>query len=314
MAHLAAIAGRIPFINFFDGFRTSHEIQKIEVLTYEQLATLLDRPALERFRRQALHPDHPVIRGTAQNPDIYFQEREAGNRFYLALPDLVESYMAKITALTGREYHLFNYHGAPDAERVIIAMGSVCDTVQEVVETLNAAGEKVGLLSVHLYRPFSLAHFFAQLPASVQRIAVLDRTKEPGAQAEPLCLDVKNAFYQRDDAPLIVGGRYALGGKDVLPNDIAAVFDNLRQPQPKDGFTLGIVDDVTFTSLPARQEPLAVSHAGITACKFWGMGSDGTVGANKSAIKIIGDNTPLYAQAYFSYDSKKSGGLSLIHI
>ncbi|NRE96455.1 pyruvate:ferredoxin (flavodoxin) oxidoreductase [Klebsiella variicola] len=314
VAHLAAIAGRIPFINFFDGFRTSHEIQKIEVLAYEQLATLLDRPALERFRRQALHPDHPVIRGTAQNPDIYFQEREAGNRFYLALPDLVESYMAKITALTGREYHLFNYHGAPDAERVIIAMGSVCDTVQEVVETLNAAGEKVGLLSVHLYRPFSLAHFFAQLPASVQRIAVLDRTKEPGAQAEPLCLDVKNAFYQRDDAPLIVGGRYALGGKDVLPNDIAAVFDNLRQPQPKDGFTLGIVDDVTFTSLPARQEPLAVSHAGITACKFWGMGSDGTVGANKSAIKIIGDNTPLYAQAYFSYDSKKSGGITVSHL
>ena len=314
VAHLAAIKGRIPFVNFFDGFRTSHEIQKIEVLEYEQLATLLDRPALDQFRRQALNPDHPVIRGTAQNPDIYFQEREAGNRFYQALPDLVESYMAQISALTGREYHLFNYSGAADAERLIIAMGSVCDTIQEVVETLNAAGEKVGLLSVHLFRPFSLAHFFAQLPKTVQRIAVLDRTKEPGAQAEPLCLDVKNAFYHRDDAPLIVGGRYALGGKDVLPNDIAAVFDNLKQALPKDGFTLGIVDDVTFTSLPPRQPALTVSHAGITACKFWGMGSDGTVGANKSAIKIIGDKTPLYAQAYFSYDSKKSGGITVSHL
>ncbi|STW28615.1 pyruvate-flavodoxin oxidoreductase [Klebsiella michiganensis] len=240
VAHLAAIKGRIPFVNFFDGFRTSHEIQKIEVLEYDQLATLLDRPALDRFRRNALHPDHPVIRGTAQNPDIYFQEREAGNRFYQALPDIVESYMAQISALTGREYHLFNYTGAADAERVIIAMGSVCDTVQEVVDTLNAAGEKVGLLSVHLFRPFSLAHFFAQLPKTVQRIAVLDRTKEPGAQAEPLCLDVKNAFYHHDDAPLIVGGRYALGGKDVLPNDIAGVFDNLNKPLPMDGFTLGL--------------------------------------------------------------------------
>ena len=314
VAHLAAIKGRIPFVNFFDGFRTSHEIQKIEVLEYEQLATLLDRPALDSFRRNALHPDHPVIRGTAQNPDIYFQEREAGNRFYQALPDIVESYMAQISALTGREYHLFNYTGAADAERVIIAMGSVCDTVQEVVDTLNAAGEKVGLLSVHLFRPFSLAHFFAQLPKTVQRIAVLDRTKEPGAQAEPLCLDVKNAFYHHDDAPLIVGGRYALGGKDVLPNDIAAVFDNLNKPLPMDGFTLGIVDDVTFTSLPPRQQTLAVSHDGITACKFWGMGSDGTVGANKSAIKIIGDKTPLYAQAYFSYDSKKSGGITVSHL
>lgn len=314
VAHLAAIKGRIPFINFFDGFRTSHEIQKIEVLEYEQLETLLDRPALESFRRNALHPDHPVIRGTAQNPDIYFQEREAGNRFYQALPELVEGYMAQISAITGREYHLFNYSGAADAERVIIAMGSVCDTVQEVVETLNAAGEKVGLLSVHLFRPFSLAHFFAQLPTSVRRIAVLDRTKEPGAQAEPLCLEIKNAFYHHDDPPLIVGGRYALGGKDVLPNDIAAVFDNLNGPLPMDGFTLGIIDDVTFTSLPPRQKTLEVSHAGITACKFWGMGSDGTVGANKSAIKIIGDRTDLYAQAYFSYDSKKSGGITVSHL
>ncbi|MFB5078014.1 pyruvate:ferredoxin (flavodoxin) oxidoreductase [Raoultella sp. C349492] len=314
VAHLAAIKGRIPFINFFDGFRTSHEIQKIEVLEYEQLATLLDRPALDSFRRNALHPDHPVIRGTAQNPDIYFQEREAGNRFYQALPDLVEGYMAQISAITGREYHLFNYTGAADAERAIVAMGSVCDTIQEVVETLNAAGEKVGLLSVHLFRPFSLAHFFARLPKTVRRIAVLDRTKEPGAQAEPLCLDIKNAFYHHDDPPLIVGGRYALGGKDVLPNDIAAVFDNLNKPLPTDGFTLGIIDDVTFTSLPPRPQTLEVSHAGITACKFWGMGSDGTVGANKSAIKIIGDRTDLYAQAYFSYDSKKSGGITVSHL
>ncbi|STV87881.1 pyruvate-flavodoxin oxidoreductase [Klebsiella michiganensis] len=314
VAHLAAIKGRIPFVNFFDGFRTSHEIQKIEVLEYDQLATLLDRAALDSFRRNALASGSSGHPRNGAKPGYLFQEREAGNRFYQALPDIVESYMAQISALTGREYHLFNYTGAADAERVIIAMGSVCDTVQEVVDTLNAAGEKVGLLSVHLFRPFSLAHFFAQLPKTVQRIAVLDRTKEPGAQAEPLCLDVKNAFYHHDDAPLIVGGRYALGGKDVLPNDIAAVFDNLNKPLPMDGFTLGIVDDVTFTSLPPRQQTLAVSHDGITACKFWGMGSDGTVGANKSAIKIIGDKTPLYAQAYFSYDSKKSGGITVSHL
>ncbi|QGY32383.1 pyruvate:ferredoxin (flavodoxin) oxidoreductase [Pantoea cypripedii] len=314
VAHLAAIKGRVPFINFFDGFRTSHEIQKIEVLDYDELAPLLDRDALDRFRRNALNPDHPVIRGTAQNPDIYFQEREAANGFYAALPDIVENTMAEITAITGREYHLFDYYGADDAEQIIIAMGSVCDTIQDVVDALLDSGEKVGVLMVHLFRPFSLTHFFARIPASVKRIAVLDRTKEPGAQAEPLCLDVKNAFYQRDHAPLIVGGRYALGGKDVLPDHILSVFENLKKPTPQDGFTVGIFDDVTHTSLPLPVNEVQVSTEGITACKFWGLGSDGTVGANKSAIKIIGDKTPMYAQAYFAYDSKKSGGITVSHL
>ncbi|WP_042861261.1 pyruvate:ferredoxin (flavodoxin) oxidoreductase [Dickeya sp. NCPPB 3274] len=314
VAHLAAIKGRVPFINFFDGFRTSHEIQKIELLEYDELATLLDRQAVDRFRRGALHPDHPVARGTAQNPDIYFQERESVNRFYQALPELVEETMAHISRLTGREYHLFNYYGAPDAERLIIAMGSVCETIQETVDYLNQRGEQVGLLTVHLYRPFSLTHFFAAIPPTVQRIAVLDRTKEPGAQAEPLYLDVKNAFYNHDDRPLIVGGRYALGGKDIAPAHIAAVFNNLLQPMPQDGFTVGIVDDVTHSSLPLPVDDIDTAPAGTTACKFWGLGSDGTVGANKSAIKIIGDQTPMYAQAYFSYDSKKSGGITVSHL
>ncbi|WP_049854747.1 pyruvate:ferredoxin (flavodoxin) oxidoreductase [Dickeya fangzhongdai] len=314
VAHLAAIKGRVPFINFFDGFRTSHEIQKIELLEYDELDALLDRQAVERFRRGALHPDHPVARGTAQNPDIYFQERESVNRFYQALPELVEETMAHISRLTGREYHLFNYYGAPDAERLIIAMGSVCETIQETVDYLNQRGEQVGLLTVHLYRPFSLTHFFAAIPPTVQRIAVLDRTKEPGAQAEPLYLDVKNAFYNHDTRPLIVGGRYALGGKDIAPAHIAAVFNNLLQPMPQDGFTVGIVDDVTHSSLPLPVDDIDTAPAGTTACKFWGLGSDGTVGANKSAIKIIGDQTPMYAQAYFSYDSKKSGGITVSHL
>ncbi|AIR70472.1 pyruvate:ferredoxin (flavodoxin) oxidoreductase [Dickeya fangzhongdai] len=314
VAHLAAIKGRVPFINFFDGFRTSHEIQKIELLEYGELDTLLDRQAVDRFRRGALHPDHPVARGTAQNPDIYFQERESVNRFYQALPELVEETMAHISQLTGREYHLFNYYGAPDAERLIIAMGSVCETIAETVDYLNQRGEQVGLLTVHLYRPFSLTHFFAAIPPTVQRIAVLDRTKEPGAQAEPLYLDVKNAFYNHDTRPLIVGGRYALGGKDIAPAHIAAVFNNLLQPMPQDGFTVGIVDDVTHSSLPLPVDDIDTAPAGTTACKFWGLGSDGTVGANKSAIKIIGDQTPMYAQAYFSYDSKKSGGITVSHL
>lgn len=314
VAHLAAIKGRVPFINFFDGFRTSHEIQKIELLEYDELATLLDREAVDRFRRRALHPDHPVARGTAQNPDIYFQERESVNRFYQTLPELVEETMAHISRLTGREYHLFNYYGAPDAERLIIAMGSVCETIAETVDYLNQRGEKVGLLTVHLYRPFSLTHFFAAIPSTVQRIAVLDRTKEPGAQAEPLYLDVKNAFYNHDARPLIVGGRYALGGKDIAPTHIAAVFANLLHPMPQDGFTVGIVDDVTHSSLPLPVDDIDTAPEGTTACKFWGLGSDGTVGANKSAIKIIGDQTPMYAQAYFSYDSKKSGGITVSHL
>lgn len=314
VAHLAAIKGRVPFINFFDGFRTSHEIQKIEVLEHEALAPLLDQEALNQFRRNALNPDHPVIRGTAQNPDIYFQEREASNRFYQALPDIVEGYMAEIHRITGREYHLFDYYGSPDAEQIIIAMGSVCDTIQEVVDAMIDSGEKVGLVSVHLFRPFSLAHFMAKIPASVKRIAVLDRTKEPGAQAEPLCLDVKNAFYHHENPPLIVGGRYALGGKDVLPGHIVSVFENLKKPLPMDGFTVGIFDDVTHTSLPVPVYDIHVSREGITACKFWGLGSDGTVSANKNAIKIIGDNTPMFAQAYFAYDSKKSGGITMSHL
>lgn len=313
VAHLAAIKGRIPFVHFFDGFRTSHEVQKIETLEYSELAGLLDQEALAAFRRNALNPDHPVIRGTAQNPDIYFQGREVSNKLYAELPDLVENYMAEINKLTGRNYHLFNYHGAPDAERVIVAMGSSCDLIEEVVGALNARGEKVGLLTVHLYRPFSIKHFLKYIPKTVKKIAVLDRTKEPGSLAEPLYLDVKSAFYGSATQPLIVGGRYGLGSKDVIPADILAVFENLKAAQPKDGFTIGIIDDLTFNSL-SREEDLDVTPAGTTACKFWGLGSDGTVGANKSAIKIIGDQTDMYAQAYFAYDSKKSGGVTVSHL
>ena len=315
VAHLVAIKGRVPFINFFDGFRTSHEIQKIEMMEYDELEKLLDWDAVNKFRKGALNPDHPVVRGTAQNPDIYFQEREVSNKYYDALPDLVESYMAEITKLTGREYHLFNYYGAPDADRMIIAMGSVCEAAEETVDYLNAKGEKVGLLTVHLYRPFSLEHFFKYIPKTVKSIAVLDRTKEPGALAEPLYLDVKTAFYGRQDfQPAIVGGRYALGGKDIVPSHIIAVYDNLKADQPKDGFTVGIVDDVTFKSLTVGGADIDTTPAGTTACKFWGLGSDGTVGANKSAIKIIGDKTDMYAQAYFAYDSKKSGGITMSHL
>ena len=314
IAHLAAIKGRVPFINFFDGFRTSHEIQKIEVLEFDELEKLLDWDAVNAFRKGALNPDHPVLRGTAQNPDIYFQEREVSNKYYEALPELVESYMAEITKLTGREYHLFNYYGAPDADRMIIAMGSVCEAAEETVDYLNAKGEKVGLLTVHLYRPFSLEHFFKYIPKTVKTIAVLDRTKEPGALAEPLYLDVKTAFYGRQDwQPTIVGGRYALGGKDIVPSHIVAVYDNLKADKPKDGFTVGIVDDVTFKSLELGAD-VDTTPSGTTACKFWGLGSDGTVGANKSAIKIIGDKTDMYAQAYFAYDSKKSGGITMSHL
>lgn len=314
VAHLAAIKGRVPFINFFDGFRTSHEIQKIEVLEYEQLAPLLDRDAINQFRRSALNPDHPVVRGTAQNPDIYFQGREAANPYYLALPDLVENLMGEINQITGRDYHLFNYYGAPDAREVVIAMGSVCETLQETVDYLNQQGEKTGVLSVHLFRPFSVSHFLDALPATVERIAVLDRTKEPGAPCEPLCLDVRNAFYHREQRPLIIGGRYGLGGKDVVPAHLVAVFDNLRRSVPQDNFTIGIQDDMTGLSLLLPEQAPRLASPDTTACKFWGMGSDGTVGANKSAIKIIGDHTSLYAQAYFSYDSKKSGGITVSHL
>ena len=313
VAHLSAIKGRVPFLNFFDGFRTSHEIQKIEVMDYANLKKLLDKDAVDAFRKRGLNPDNPVIRGTAQNPDIYFQTREAVNTYYNALPEIVENYMGEISKLTGREYHLFNYYGAEDAEDIIIIMGSASETVRTVVEKLNAEGRKVGVLVVHLYRPFSIEHFMGAIPQSVKRIAVLDRTKEPGAFGEPLYLDVRAAFYASDRKPMIIGGRYGLGSKDLLPGDIVAVFDNLASAEPKNNFTISITDDVTNTSLPCVAG-VDVTPAGTKGCKFWGLGSDGTVGANKSAIKIIGDYTDMYAQGYFSYDSKKSGGVTVSHL
>lgn len=313
VAHLAAIKGRVPFVNFFDGFRTSHEIQKIEVLDYEDLAQLLDKDAVAEFRKRGLNPDNPVIRGTAQNPDIYFQTREAVNGYYEALPEIVEDYMQKINKITGRDYHLFNYYGAEDAENIIITMGSSTETVRTVVESLNAQGNKVGVLCVHLYRPFSVKHFMDAIPNTVKRIAVLDRTKEPGAFGEPLYLDVRAAFYASDRQPMIIGGRYGLGSKDLLPGDIVAVFNNLAAAEPKNNFTISITDDLTNTSLPSVAD-IDVTAEGTKACKFWGLGSDGTVGANKSAIKIIGDYTDMYAQGYFSYDSKKSGGVTVSHL
>ena len=314
VAHLAAIKGRIPFINFFDGFRTSHEIQKIELIDYADLAKLLDFDAVNAFRRNALNPDHPVMRGTATNPDVYFQIRETVNNNYDRLPDIVEEIMADVAKVTGREHHVFDYSGAPDAERVIIAIGSGCQTAAEAAAYLNARGEKVGVVSVHLYRPFSVKHFLRAVPATVKKIAVLDRTKESGAVGEPLYLDVKSAFYDADIKPVIVGGRFGLGGKDTTPDQMLAVFDELKQDSPRNGFTIGIEDDVSHKSLATAHHDVDLTPEGTTACKFWGLGSDGTVGANKSAIKIIGDNTDLYAQAYFAYDSKKSGGITMSHL
>ncbi len=313
IAHLAAIKGRVPFLHFFDGFRTSHEIQKVEVMDYADLAKLVDYDAIREFKDRALNPEHPVLRGTAQNPDIYFQGREAANKYYEAIPDIVADYMKEISKITGREYKPFNYYGAPDAERVIIAIGSVCEALEETVDYLNARGEKVGVVKVHLYRPFSAKYFFDVLPKTVKKIAVLDRTKEPGSLGEPLYLDVCNLFYGKADAPVIVGGRFGLGSKDTTPTQLAAVFANLASDTPKNGFTIGIVDDVTNLSLPLG-EKINAAPEGTTRCKFWGFGSDGTVGANKDAIKIIGDNTDLYAQAYFDYDSKKSGGVTMSHL
>jgi pyruvate-ferredoxin/flavodoxin oxidoreductase len=313
IAHLSAIDGRVPFVHFFDGFRSSHEIQKIEVYTDEELRSMLDYDAVEQFRNQALNPDHPKIMGTAQNPDIFFQAKESANRFYQELPAIVEKNMEKISTITGRRYHLFDYYGAPDADKVIIAMGSVTETIEETVDYLVAKGEKVGVVKVRLYRPFSVDHFIRALPLTVRRIAVLDRTKEPGSIGEPLYLDVRNVFYQQQNAPVIVGGRYGLGSKDTTPSQIKAVFDNLALETPRDQFTIGIEDDVTFTSLP-QMERIVTAPKETIRCKFWGLGSDGTVGANKSAIKIIGDNTDLYAQGYFAYDSKKSGGVTVSHL
>lgn len=313
IAHLSAIKARVPFLHFFDGFRTSHEIQKIKVIDYEDVAKLVDWEAIQAFRDRALNPEHPVLRGTAQNPDIYFQGREAANPYYDAVADTVESYMQQIERLTGREYHPFNYYGTNDAEYIIVAMGSVCDTIEETIDYLMAKREKVGLIKVHLYRPFSPEYFFQVLPKTVKRIAVLDRTKEPGALGEPLYLDVRNLFYRHETKPVIVGGRYGLGSKDVTPSQVMAVFKNLKQNVPKDRFTIGIIDDVTHTSLPDDETAQTVPK-GTISCKFWGLGSDGTVGANKETIKIIGDNTTLYAQAYFQYDSKKSGGATISHL
>ena len=313
VAHLSAIKSRVPFLNFFDGFRTSHEIQKIEVLEYDELAKLLDWDAVKAFKARALNPNHPVTRGTAQNADIYFQEREVVNKYYEAVPDIVENYMAEITKLTGREYHCFDYYGAPDADRVIIAMGSVTDVCEETIDYLNKKGEKVGVVKVRLYRPFSIERLLAAVPKTVKKIAVLDKTKEPGSAGEPLYLDVKDAFYGKENAPVIVGGRFGLGSKDPNPGHIAAVYANLAKAEPKNGFTIGINDDVTNTSLEVTED-IDATPEGTTACKFWGLGSDGTVGANKSAIKIIGDHTDMYAQGYFFYDSKKSGGITVSHL
>jgi len=313
IAHLAAIKSRVPFVHFFDGFRTSHEIQKVEVIDYDDLKGLIDYDAIEKFRKNALNPEHPVTRGTAQNPDIYFQAREAANPFYDHLDDTVADYMKEISKVTGREYKPFVYYGATDAENIIIAMGSVTDTIKEVVDYLNRQGEKVGLVCVHLYRPFSAKYLLDVIPASVKRIAVLDRTKEPGANGEPLYLDVRDIYYGKENAPVIVGGRYGLSSKDTIPSMIKSVYDNLNLPEPKNRFTVGIVDDVTFTSLPMG-EKLDVAPAGTFQAKFFGIGSDGTVGANKNSIKIIGDTTDLYAQAYFAYDSKKSGGVTVSHL
>ncbi|MDY5910952.1 MAG: pyruvate:ferredoxin (flavodoxin) oxidoreductase [Inconstantimicrobium porci] len=313
VAHLATIKSRIPFMNFFDGFRTSHEIQKIEVMDIDKLAELVDYEALDEFRAHALNPDHPVTRGTAQNPDIYFQTREAVNKYYDEVPGIVEDYMNEITKITGREYHCFDYYGAEDADRVIIAMGSVTETIEETVDYLNGKGEKTGLVKIRLYRPFSIERFLNAIPKTVKKIAVLDRTKEPGSAGEPVYLDVVRSFSDSDMNPIIVGGRFGLGSKDPNPSNIAAVFDNLNQDKPKNNFTIGIVDDVTNTSLEVK-ESISATPEGITACKFWGLGSDGTVGANKSAIKIIGDHTDMYAQGYFAYDSKKSGGITISHL
>ncbi len=313
VAHLATLKSSVPFVNFFDGFRTSHEIQKIEALDTDDLAPLLDREALAKFRSRALTPQAPVARGMAENGDVFFQHREACNNYYNAVPEIVEGYMAEISKITGREYHLFNYYGAPDADRVIIAMGSVTQAAEEAIDSLLAKGEKVGLVSVHLYRPFSAKHFLAAVPATAKRIAVLDRTKEPGANGEPLYLDVKECFYGKEDAPVIVGGRYGLASKDTTPSQIISVFENLALPMPKDHFTLGIVDDVTFTSLPLLPE-MALGDPSTFEAKFYGLGADGTVGANKNSVKIIGDNTNKYCQAYFAYDSKKSGGFTCSHL
>ena len=313
VAHLSTIKSRVPFVNFFDGFRTSHEIQKIEMIEQDEVAPLLDMDAVNEFRARALSPDAPVARGMAENSDVFFQHRESCNKYYEAVPEIVEDYMQKISAITGREYHLFNYYGHPEAERVIIAMGSVTQAAEEAIDHLMAKGEKVGMIAVHLYRPFSAKHLLAAMPKTVKNVAVLDRTKEPGASGDPLYLDVIEAYAGVEGAPAIVAGRYGLASKDTTPAQIISVFDNLALPEPKDKFTVGIIDDVTFTSLPPVEE-IALSGASTYEAKFFGLGADGTVGANKNSVKIIGENTSKYCQAYFAYDSKKSGGFTCSHL
>ena len=313
VSHLSAIEGSVPFLHFFDGFRTSSEIQKIEVIDYDDIAGLVNHEAIREFRARAMNPEHPHIRGTAQNPDIYFQGREAATPFYDQIPTIVEESMAKVAALTGRQYKLFDYIGHPDAERIVISMGSSTETIEEVVNTLNKKGERLGLVKVRLYRPFSVEHFLSVIPSTVEKITVLDRTKEPGAIGDPLYMDICAAFKEYGEMPLIYGGRYGLGSKEFTPAMAKAVFDNMRSVGVKNHFTVGITDDVTYRSLPV-EESFDTAPEGTVQCKFWGLGSDGTVGANKSAIKIIGDNTDMFAQGYFAYDSKKSGGITVSHL
>jgi pyruvate-ferredoxin/flavodoxin oxidoreductase len=313
VAHLASIRASLPFLHFFDGFRTSMEIQKIELIDYEDMAKLVDYPAIEDFRRRCLNPEYPQLRGTAQNPDIFFQSKEASNPYYARVANIVQEEMQKVGDLTRRRYNLFDYAGDPEAEKVIVAMASSCDVIEETVNHLNGLGERVGLLKVRLYHPFSKEHFFKSLPPAVKSLAVLDRTKSPGALGEPLYRDICTAFVEADERPVIVGGRYGLGSKDLTPTMVNAVFDNLRAKVPKDHFTVGITDDVTHTSLPLGKE-IDAAPKGTVRCKFWGLGADGTVGANKNAIKIIGENTDMFAQAYFAYDAKKSGGITMSHL
>ncbi|HHT79341.1 MAG TPA: pyruvate:ferredoxin (flavodoxin) oxidoreductase [Actinobacteria bacterium] len=313
VAHLAAIKSRIPFVHFFDGFRTSSEVQKVEIIDYKDYAKMLDMDALNAFRNRSMNPERPYTKGTAQNPDIFFQAKESANQFYTKVPDIVADYMSQLSKLTGRDYKPFVYYGPKDAENIIIAMGSVTEATEETVDYLNKKGEKAGLIKVHLYRPFSEKYFFDIFPKSVKRIAVLDRTKEPGSLGEPLYQDIKTLFYKKENAPLIIGGRYGLGSKDTTPGQILAVYDNLKSENPVNGFTIGITDDVTNLSLTVKEDINTVPE-GTVQCKFWGLGSDGTVGANKNAIKIIGDQTDMYAQGYFEYDSKKSGGVTISHL
>ncbi|MBP9998412.1 MAG: pyruvate:ferredoxin (flavodoxin) oxidoreductase, partial [Bacteroidales bacterium] len=313
VAHLSTLKASLPFLHFFDGFRTSHEIQKIELIDEEDLKHMVSDKALQNFRDRALNPENPVTRGTAQNGDVYFQAVESRNQVYDAVPDIVARYMGEISELTGREYRPFEYYGAENAENIIVAMGSVTETIKETIDYLSSRGRKYGLITVHLYRPFSEKYFLKVLPKSVKKIAVLDRTKEPGALGEPLFLDVKALFQGKAGAPAIIGGRYGLSSKDTTPAQIIAVYDNLDLKEPKDDFTIGIVDDVTFKSLPTKAE-ISIVKKGTTECKFFGLGSDGTVGANKNSIKIIGTHTDKYCQAYFDYDSKKSGGYTCSHL